>query len=159
MNIKVIGIDLAKLTFQVCALKNNGKLLFNKKVSRKNLLSTIRQLDTDAFIAMESCSTCHYWGRLFEEMGSIQFVWYLHSMLSHLLKYKRMMLMMHWQFVKQHYARIYTLFKSNQLVSKIFVHYTKLDKVLFNSVQLRQISYELKLENMELFLTSLLVNC
>ena len=69
MNIKVIGIDLAKLTFQVCALKNNGKLLFNKKVSRKNLLSTIRQLDTDAFIAMESCSTCHYWGRLFEEMG------------------------------------------------------------------------------------------
>ena len=34
MNIKVIGIDLDKLTFQVCALKNNGKLLFNNRYFR-----------------------------------------------------------------------------------------------------------------------------
>lgn len=69
MKIKVIGIDLAKSVFQVCALQTNKKVLFNKKVKRASLMSTVRQFDPGTLITLEACSTSHYWGRIFQEMG------------------------------------------------------------------------------------------
>ena len=64
----ILGIDLAKNVFQLCLLKGNT-VVFNKKVSRRQLLNAVRQLEQGLDIAMEACSTAHYWGRQFQEMG------------------------------------------------------------------------------------------
>jgi len=68
MHIKVLGIDLAKNVFQLCAINQAGKEVFNRQVRRAKLASTVSNLDPD-FIAMEACSSAHYWGRRFEAMG------------------------------------------------------------------------------------------
>lgn len=68
MKIKLIGVDLAKNVFQVCALNQANKILFNRAVRRPQLRQTIAQLPPST-LAMESCSSAHYWGRAFEGMG------------------------------------------------------------------------------------------
>lgn len=68
MDIKVLGIDLAKNVFQLCAINRAGKQLFNRQIRRAKLASTIAQLEP-TFIAMEACASSHYWGRRFEAMG------------------------------------------------------------------------------------------
>jgi len=69
MQCKVIGIDLAKHTFQVCVLGIEGSVVSNKKVSRKRLMFEITQSCPEAPIAMEACASAHHWGRRFESMG------------------------------------------------------------------------------------------
>lgn len=68
MDIKILGIDLAKNVFQLCALSPHGKVLFNRAVKRPRLLDEIRQLPP-TLIAMEVCGGAHYWGRLFQALG------------------------------------------------------------------------------------------
>jgi transposase len=68
MKIKLIGIDLAKNVFQVCAINQAGKVLFNHEVRRHRLAATIAQFPS-TLIAMESCSSSHYWARTFQAMG------------------------------------------------------------------------------------------
>ena len=67
-NITLLGIDLAKSVFQICGLNKANKNQFNKQVTRKRLLDEVRQ-HPKAIIAMEACSTSHYWARTFSEMG------------------------------------------------------------------------------------------
>jgi len=67
-NINVIGIDLAKQTFQVCAMTKQGKTVLNKKVTRLKLAEHIQKLPV-CTIAMESCCGAHYWARRFQAMG------------------------------------------------------------------------------------------
>ncbi len=67
--IKVIGIDLAKSVFQVCVWMSDGNIASNRKVSRAKLLDTIRQFPPGSMIAMEACTTSHYWGRTFQSIG------------------------------------------------------------------------------------------
>ena len=61
MDIKILGIDLAKNVFQLCALSPHGKVLFNRAVKRPRLLDEMRQLPP-TLIAMEVCGGAHYWG-------------------------------------------------------------------------------------------------
>lgn len=68
MDIKVLGIDLANNVFQLCALNQAGKVLFNRQVRRNKLRASVAQLEATT-IAMEACSSAHYWGRVFEAMG------------------------------------------------------------------------------------------
>jgi transposase len=68
MHIKVLGIDLAKNVFQLCAINQAGKEVFNRQVRRAKLASTVSNLEPD-LIAMEACSSAHYWGRRFQSMG------------------------------------------------------------------------------------------
>ncbi len=68
MNIKLLGIDLAKNVFQLCAINQANKVLFNRSVRRDKLTTAIAQLPITT-IAMESCSSAHYWGRVFNQMG------------------------------------------------------------------------------------------
>lgn len=68
MKIKLLGIDLAKNVFQICALNQANKVLFNHSVRRVRFRSTIAQLEPTT-IAMEACASAHYWGRTFEAMG------------------------------------------------------------------------------------------
>jgi len=64
MNIKLVAIDLAKNVFQVCAVNQAGKIKVNKKVTRRKLLQTVINLNPE-YVAMESCYSANYWGRLF----------------------------------------------------------------------------------------------
>lgn len=68
MKIKLLGIDLAKNVFQLCALNQANKVIYNRAVRRVRFRATVAQLDPTT-IAMESCSSAHYWGQAFEAMG------------------------------------------------------------------------------------------
>lgn len=68
MKVKLIGIDLAKDIFQICALNQAGKVIFNKSVRYKELVNQIHKIEPTT-IAMESCSSANFWGRRFEQMG------------------------------------------------------------------------------------------
>lgn len=69
MQCKVIGIDLAKRTMQVCLLGMDNRLISNKKVSRNKLVAEVIKTAPETPIAMEACATSHYWGRRFQAMG------------------------------------------------------------------------------------------
>ena len=68
MNIKLVAIDLAKRSFQLCGISTTGKALFNHKVSRAQLLKRLLELSPTT-VAMEACATAHYWGRKLQAMG------------------------------------------------------------------------------------------
>ncbi|MFQ6249447.1 hypothetical protein ACLMPM_24050 [Yersinia enterocolitica] len=61
--IRVVGIDIAKSVFQVCVWMVDGSVAWNRKISRQKLLDTLSQFEPDTLIAMEACSTSHFWGR------------------------------------------------------------------------------------------------
>lgn len=67
--IRVVGIDIAKSDFQVCVWMVDGSVAWNRKISRQKLLDTLRQFESDTLIAMEACSTSHFWGRTLSSMG------------------------------------------------------------------------------------------
>lgn len=69
MDIKVIGIDLAKNVFQICVLLTDNTVYKNYKVTRAKFLHDIRQYPDGTLIAMEACGTSHHWGRLFSAEG------------------------------------------------------------------------------------------
>jgi transposase len=68
MNVTLIGIDLAKSIFQVCAVNQNGKVVFNRQVRRNRLMGLLFN-HPDAVIAMEACSGSNYWGRELQQKG------------------------------------------------------------------------------------------
>ena len=82
MKIKLIGVDLAKNVFQVCALNQANKVLFNRAVRRPQLRKTIAQLPP-SILAMESCSSAHYWAGHSKPWG-IRWCWCQHSTSSRL---------------------------------------------------------------------------
>jgi len=65
---KIVGIDLANKVFQVAALNQANKVIFNKKISRSKLAQTIQQMPPTT-IAMEACGSANYWARMFIAMG------------------------------------------------------------------------------------------
>lgn len=69
MNCKIVGVDIAKNVFQICQLGEDNKIMSNKKVARKDLIHKVRQLPSDAVIAMEACGTAHHWARQMQFAG------------------------------------------------------------------------------------------
>ena len=67
-DINRVSIDLAKNVFQICALNHNNKVIFNKKLSRKNFALFMANLPATK-VYMEACYSSHYWGRTLDEMG------------------------------------------------------------------------------------------
>jgi transposase len=66
--IKLIGVDLAKRCFQVCALGERGIVLFNRKYTVKKFAEAMHQLEPTT-VAMEACAAAHYWGRRLQALG------------------------------------------------------------------------------------------
>ena len=64
----VIAIDLAKNVFQVCKMAANGKVMYNKPVSRAKL-ATLLSTEPKALVAMESCGGTHHWARYAKAKG------------------------------------------------------------------------------------------
>lgn len=68
MKVTLIGIDLAKNIFQICAVNQAGKQVFNRAVKRHQALSFLMQLP-DVPIAMEACSGSNHLGRTLQGLG------------------------------------------------------------------------------------------
>jgi transposase len=68
MEITTIGIDLAKLAFQIHCVDSAGKTVLRKQLRRDQLATFIVQLPP-CLIGMEACGGAHFWARKFQEMG------------------------------------------------------------------------------------------
>ena len=68
MNIKALGIDIAKNVFELHGVDINGKIVLKQRVSRDKLLEVIAQLPV-CLIGIEACGGSHHWGRKFRSMG------------------------------------------------------------------------------------------
>lgn len=63
------AIDLAKNVFQVCKFsKKTNRVIFNRELSR-NKLKELLVKERTSLIAMEACSTAHYWARYAMSLG------------------------------------------------------------------------------------------
>lgn len=67
-NVTTIGIDLAKSVFQICGLNQARKIVFNRQVSRTELISTL-QKHPKALLAMEACGSSNHWHRELSKLG------------------------------------------------------------------------------------------
>jgi transposase len=68
MEVDILGIDLAKRVFQLHGADCRGHVLHRAKVTRSELLESVRQL-RPRIIAMEACSSAHHWARQFQAIG------------------------------------------------------------------------------------------
>ncbi|MAE72455.1 MAG: IS110 family transposase [Bdellovibrionaceae bacterium] len=68
MEIKAIGIDLAKESFQVYGIDAQNKVVIDKKLNRSNFKVFMSRRPISR-IYMEACSGAHYWARLFKSYG------------------------------------------------------------------------------------------
>ena len=68
MNIIRIGIDLAKNSFSICGVDRHDKIVLEKTLKRKDLLSFLSNINP-CIIAMESGSGAHHWSRQLDSMG------------------------------------------------------------------------------------------
>lgn len=68
MEIKILGIDLARQVFQLHGADRRGHAVHRSKVPRSSLLEAVRTLQP-WMIAMEACSTAHHWARRFQSLG------------------------------------------------------------------------------------------
>ena len=66
--ISILAIDLAKGSFQVCAVGPDGAVVFNRAVSRTRL-ATLLADQSACIVAMEACATSHHWGRFAQSHG------------------------------------------------------------------------------------------
>lgn len=66
--ISILAIDLAKGSFQVCAVGSDGTVLYNRALSR-NRLATLLGEQPACVVAMEACATSHHWGRMAQSHG------------------------------------------------------------------------------------------
>lgn len=66
--IGVLAIDLAKGSFQVCAVGPDGTVLYNRALSRTRLAALLAEQPA-CVVAMEACATSHHWGRVAQGHG------------------------------------------------------------------------------------------
>lgn len=66
--ITILGIDLAKTTFQLIGVDKHHHVVMKRRCKREKLIEIVSNL-SKCKILMESCGTSNYWGRTFESMG------------------------------------------------------------------------------------------
>ena len=66
--ISMLAIDLAKGSFQVCAIGAEGAVLYNRALSRVRLATLLAEQQA-CIVAMEACATSHHWGRVAQSHG------------------------------------------------------------------------------------------
>lgn len=64
----IIGIDLAKNVFQLHGARRDGQVLFRKMLNRQQFRAFCER-HPNCLMAMEACSTSHYWARELQKMG------------------------------------------------------------------------------------------
>jgi transposase len=66
--LKVLGIDLAKQSFQLHGVGGQGHVVLRKKLSRNQLSAFVANLPP-CLIGLEACGGAHYWVRQFTQLG------------------------------------------------------------------------------------------
>lgn len=66
--ISMLAIDLAKGSFQVCAVGPDGAVLSNRAMSRTRLVALLAEQPA-CMVVMEACATSHHWGRVAQAYG------------------------------------------------------------------------------------------
>ena len=64
----LIGIDLAKRSFQIHGARADGSVAYRRKLSREKLLGFLAS-QPPCTVAMEACASAHYWGREIAALG------------------------------------------------------------------------------------------
>lgn len=64
----VLGIDLAKQSFQLHGVNSSGQTIIKKKLVRKNLCEFIAKMPA-CIIGIEACGGANHWVRVFEKFG------------------------------------------------------------------------------------------
>lgn len=67
-DVVVLGIDLAKQSFQLHGVDSSGITVLKKKLVRKELVSFVAQLPA-CIIGIEACGGANHWVRVFEKFG------------------------------------------------------------------------------------------
>src|SRR5271166_678162 len=68
MDIRTLGIDLAKNVFQVHGVDGQGRTVVQRQLRRAQLLTFVAQL-RPCLVAMEACGSAHYWAREIGQRG------------------------------------------------------------------------------------------
>src|SRR5271167_4151185 len=68
MEIRTLGIDLAKNLFQVHGVDGQGRTVVQRQLRRAQLLTFVAQL-RPCLVAMEACGSAHYWAREIGQRG------------------------------------------------------------------------------------------
>jgi transposase len=68
MNITTVGVDLAKLVFQVHGVDARGKVGLRKQLKRHQIVAFFTQM-APCLVGMEACGGAHFWARKLTELG------------------------------------------------------------------------------------------
>ncbi|MEZ2796658.1 IS110 family transposase, partial [Escherichia ruysiae] len=68
MNIKRIGLDLAKNVFQIHGVDHHEKVVLRKTLRRAHMMTFFSGL-SPCLIGIEACGSSHYWARELTRMG------------------------------------------------------------------------------------------
>lgn len=68
MEIRTVGIDLAKGFFQAHGVNEKGKVALKKQLKRHQVLPFFANV-SPCLIGMEACGSAHYWARKFQALG------------------------------------------------------------------------------------------
>jgi transposase len=68
MNITTVGVDLAKLVFQVHGVDSRGKVVLRKQLKRPQIGAFFAQMPS-CLIGMEACGGAHFWARKLTALG------------------------------------------------------------------------------------------
>ena len=66
--VSIIGIDLAKRSFQLHGARADGSVAFRKTLRRGKVLTFLAS-QPRCVVAMEACASAHYWGREIVKLG------------------------------------------------------------------------------------------
>ena len=66
--VSIIGLDLAKRSFQAHGALAEGGVAFRKKLSREKVLAFFSE-QPRCIVAMEACGSAHHWGRAIRDLG------------------------------------------------------------------------------------------
>lgn len=69
MDIKTVGIDLAKDIITVCAMDAQGKVVDSRNLRFTTLAEWLVQLPAGCVVGMEACSSAHHWARRMLALG------------------------------------------------------------------------------------------
>src|ERR1700728_1690901 len=64
----IIGLDLAKRSFQAHGAQADGSVTFRKKLTRERVLGFLAE-QPRCVVAMEACESAHHWDRAIREPG------------------------------------------------------------------------------------------
>ena len=68
MTISVLGIEIAKNTFQLHGTDSAGNSILKKRLERNKLAAFVANLP-QCLIVMEACGGASYWSRVFQRSG------------------------------------------------------------------------------------------